>query len=204
MMRSMFMMRRARFAFTFAFVCSIASSAIAQTQTPEQRQAANEYALRVRSGVEQLMGGDTERSIQTFREAIEMDGARPEAQYFIACAHRMSGRLEEAVTSFQQTAALAQSANQPRWRMRALHGIASTLERMPGRVEDARTAWQEYSRFADANQTVADPQLGRARIQAIDMMNEQEQVYVQVRQRIAEREQERAREERERTRERRR
>ncbi len=158
------------------------------------RPGADEYTRRVQSGIERLAGGDPAGAITTFREAVGMDGSRPQAPYYIGTAHRMSGNLAEALTSFQQAAALAQAANLPRWRARALHGVASTLERMEGRVEEARTAWQAYASFADGNPTVADPQLGRARVSAIDLMNEQEQAYVQVRQRIAEREEERRRE----------
>jgi hypothetical protein len=60
-------------------------------------------------------------------------------------------------------------------------------------MEQARAAWEEYVRFAEASPTIADAQLGRARIQAIDIVNEQEQAYVNVRQRIADREEERRR-----------
>jgi tetratricopeptide (TPR) repeat protein len=155
---------------------------------------ADEYTVTVQRGITQLAGGDPSGAIATFQQAVQLDGSRPEAPYYIATAQRMSGDLQTALTGFQQAAALAQAANLPRWRARALEAAAFTLERMEGRVEDARTAWQEYARFADTNPTVADPQLGRARVSAIDIMNEQETAYVNVRQRIAEREQERARE----------
>lgn len=179
-------------------VAILLSTALASAQeAPATRPSADEYTRRVRRGIEQLAGGDGAGAMTTFREAAALDGSRPEAAYYTGTAHRMGGNLEQALTSFQQAAALAQAASQPRWRARALHGVASTLERMEGRVEEARTAWQEYSRFADANQAVADPQLGRARIAAIDLMNEQEQAYVRVRQRIAEREEERRREQQE-------
>lgn len=158
------------------------------------RPAADAYTVRVQRGVEQLASGDSAGATTTFREAIEMDGSRPEAQVHLATVLRMTGDLEGAITAFTQAAALAEAATSPRWQARALHGVASTLERIPGRVEDARAAWQAYARFADANPTVADAQLGRARIQAIDLMNEQEHAYGAVRQRIAEREEERRRE----------
>lgn len=187
---------RASFAFSLAFL--FASTALAQQRpAPQERPGADEYTQRVRAGIEQLMGGNGDQALATFREALAMTPARPEAQYYIGEASRMAGSFEDAVNAFRQAAALAQSANEPRWQARALHGVASTLERMEGRLEEARTAWQEYTRFADSHSTVSDPSIGRARIQAIDMMNEQEQVYVQVRQRIEERERERAREERE-------
>lgn len=180
---------------TLLLIVSLLVPALASAQQPAaERPSADEYTRRVQSGIERLAGGDAAGAISIFREAVSLDGGRPHAPYYIGTAHRMTGNLAEALTSFQQAAALAQAAELPRWRSRALHGVASTLERMEGRVEEARAAWQEYARFADANPTVADPQLGRARVSAIDLMNEQEQAYVQVRQRIAEREVERRRE----------
>jgi tetratricopeptide (TPR) repeat protein len=180
---------------------SIASTAFAQQgqRVPPAAEppAADAYSVRVQAGIQQLMSGDSRNAINTFREATAMNGGRPEAHYYIGAAQRLAGDLEDAIATFRQAASAAQSANQPRWQARALHGIASTLERLEGRIEEARTAWQEYTRFADGHSQVSDTAVGRARVQAIDVMNEQEQVYVTVRQRIAEREEERRREERE-------
>lgn len=167
--------------------------ALASAQAPE-RPSADAYTQQVQRGIEQLASGDTAGATTTFQEALATEARRPEAQYYLATVLRMTGDLEGAVSGFQQSAALAQAATLPRWQARALHGVASTLERIAGRVEEARAAWQAYSSFADANPTVSDSQLGRARVQAIDLMNEQERAYVQVRQRIAEREEERRRE----------
>lgn len=177
-----------------ALLLLVPALASAQNASPPARPGADEYTRRVRSGVEQLAHGDSAGAMETFRQAIALDGSRPEAPYYLATAQRMSGQLDDALSGFQAAAALAQAASLPRWRARALSAAAFTLERMQGRIEDARTAWQAYSSFADANPTLADPQLGRARVQAIDMMNEQENAYVAVRQRIAEREDERRRE----------
>lgn len=180
---------------------AFALPALAQRQQPPppaQRPAADEYTVRVQEGIQQLMSGDARNAVNTFREASQMGGTpRPEAAYYVAAAQRLAGDLEDALESFRQAATVAQSANAPRWQARCLHGVASTLERLEGRIEEARTAWQEYTRFADSHSTVAETSVGRARVQAIDVMNEQEQVYVNVRQRIAEREEERRREERE-------
>ncbi len=156
--------------------------------------SADVYTQQVRAAIEQITGGDLEGGTSALRSAIELDPSRPEGPVYLATALRMAGDLEPAIVTFRQAAALAQGPNQARWRGRALAGLAFTLERIPERIEEARAAWQEYTRFADANQAVADPQLGRARVQAIDIMNEQEQVYAGVRQRIAEREEERQRE----------
>lgn len=181
------MTRVLRSVFVLSVVC-LAAPAFAQA--PQ----ADEYTRRVRAGVERLAGGDAPGGMTELRAAIALDAARPDAPFYLATALRMSGDLEQAVATFQQAAVLAQAASQPRWQARALMGVAFTLERMPGNAEQARAAWQEYTRFADANTSVADPSIGRARVQAIDIMNEQEQAYVAVRQRIAEREEERRRE----------
>ena len=171
----------------------VLAPALASAQAAE-RPSADAYTREVQRGIEQLAGGDAAGATTTFREAQAREARRPEAPYYLATLLRMTGDLEGAVSGFSQAAALAQAASLPRWQARALHGVASTLERILGRVEEARAAWQAYSTFADANPTVADSQLGRARVQAIDLMNEQEQAYVQVRQRIADREEELRRE----------
>jgi len=169
--------------------------ALASAQAPAaERPSADAYTQEVQRGIEQLAGGDTAGATSTFRQALAREARRPEAPFYLATVLRMTGDLDGAVRGFTQSAALAQAASLPRWQARALHGVASTLERIAGRIEEARAAWQAYSSFADANPTVSDAQLGRARVQAIDLMNEQEQAYVQVRRRIAEREEERRRE----------
>lgn len=166
--------------------------ALAAAQETAERPGADAYTIHVQRGIQQLTSGESDNAMTTFREAVEMDESRPEGPYYVGAILRMRGELENALASFQQAATLAERA--PRWRARALHAIASTLERIEGRIEDARTAWLEFTRFADAHPTVADASVGRARIQAIDIMNEQELAYVEVRQRIAEREEERRRE----------
>lgn len=149
---------------------------------------ADAYTQRVQQGIEMLVAGDGAGASAAFRQAIALDESRPQAAFYLATIQRMGGNLEEALAGFRRSAELASSSGQPRWQARALSAVAMTLERMEGRVEEAREAWQEYTRFADAHPTIARPQLGRARLQAIDMMNEQEQVYFGVRERIAERE----------------
>ena len=154
------------------------------------RPGADAYTQRTQAGIALLTGGDTHGAMGAFREAIEMDGARPMAAYYLAAAQRMSGNLDEALAGFRRAAELAQSADAARWQARALQGVADTLERMEGRIADARTAWEAYIAFADSHQTVAFPQMGRAHLAAIDRMLEQEGAYGDVRERIAARERE--------------
>lgn len=165
---------------------SLASPAFAQEEAATP--GADEYTQRVQAGIALVVAGDPTGAMAAFRDAIGLDATRPQAPYYLAAANRVAGNLEEALTGFQRAAELAEQS--PRWRGRALQAVAATLERISGRIEDARTAWQAYVRFADSNATVTHPQLGRARIQALDVMNEQEQAYVAVRERIAQRERE--------------
>ncbi|MCZ7681626.1 MAG: hypothetical protein M5U28_23655 [Sandaracinaceae bacterium] len=84
-------------------VAILLSSALASAQeAPATRPSADEYTRRVRRGIEQLAGGDGAGAIATLREAAALDGSRPEAAYYTGTAHRMSGSLEQALTSFQQ------------------------------------------------------------------------------------------------------
>lgn len=172
----------------FAALC-VGNPALAQ-----QAPGADEYTRSVRAGLERLVGGDARGAMTELRRAMELDGARPEAPFQLAAAQRLSGELEDALGTFRQAAALAEAAHQTRWRARALSAVAFTLERMAGRMPEARAAWMEYVRFAESNPGVVDPLIGRARVQAIDIVTEQEEAYVEVRRRIAEREEERRRE----------
>lgn len=175
---------------SLALSLAFATPAAAQEEAETSTTSADEYTQRVQSGIQLLVSGDSSGAMTAFREAIGIDGNRPQAPYYLAAANRISGNLQDAVTGFERAADLAET--EPRWRGRALQGVAQTLERMDGRLEDARTAWQAYVRFADSNAAVTLPQMGRARIQAIDIMVEQERAYGSVRQRIAERERENA------------
>lgn len=151
---------------------------------------ADEYTQRVQAGIALLVAGDNGGATNAFRDAVGMDGSRPMAPYYLAAANRMGGRLGDALDGFRRAAELA--GERPRWKGRALQGVAETLERMDGRLEEARTAWQEYVRFADANVAVTFPAMGRARVSAVNLVIEQETAYVAVRERIAARERENA------------
>lgn len=187
-------MRAAVFA---SLLLALPATSFAQEEGAEERPGADEYLTLVAQGVARMTEGDSNGAIDLFRQALSNDGARPHATYYMAVADRVGGDFDAAVSGFQRAAELAMRADEPRWQARALQGVASTYERMEGRLEDARSAWQAYVTFADAHPTISFPMMGRARIQAIDMLTEQENVYGSVRERIAEREREQARESRE-------
>ncbi|MFK7989643.1 MAG: hypothetical protein AB8I08_26735 [Sandaracinaceae bacterium] len=160
----------------------------AHAQDADAAPGADAYTQAVQQGIARLVAGDIGGGQEALRGAVEMDGSRAPAVYYLASASRMSSNFDEALAGFQRAAELAEASNEARWQARALQGVASTLERMEGRLDEVYAAWQAYVRFADAHQAVAFPQLGRARIQAYNMVTEQEAAYVAVRQRIAERE----------------
>jgi tetratricopeptide (TPR) repeat protein len=183
---------RASFLSPVALVLAASLAAPALAQAPAR--APDERTRHVRAAMERLSTGNAAGALEELRALTGADAEGPEARFYVATALRLSGDLEAAVAGFQQAAAAARAAGEPRWEARALEGIATTFERMPGRLDAARAAWMEHVRFAEAHLDVADPQVGRARVQAIDIASEQETAYVEVRRRIAEREAERARE----------
>ncbi|HHH28192.1 MAG TPA: hypothetical protein ENK57_07585 [Polyangiaceae bacterium] len=174
---------------TFIGAAGTAAAQDAPTQdapTP----GADEYTRRVQAGIQSAITGDRGAALAAFRDAIALDGSRPQAPYYLAATQRAAGELQDAVTGFERARDLA--ADSPRWRARALQAIADTLERMEGQLQQARAAWNAYVQFADANAAVSHPQMGRARAHAIDAMLEQERAFVSVRERIAARERENA------------
>jgi hypothetical protein len=162
------------------------------TAAPAAAASTPDYAARIGQGSSAIGAGDRPGAIVAFREAVQLEPSRPEGVCYLAAAQRLSGDMNAALDGFQACARVARAAGDGRWTGRALHGIASTLERMPERAADARAAWQEYVRFADSATAHAIPQVGRARITAIDQVVELERAMVEVRQRIAEREAQRA------------
>jgi uncharacterized protein HemY len=164
---------------TLASLAALSTSAEAQTTT---------YEARIRSAAVQIATGDREAGLATLRTAVAESPSRPEAICYLAEAYRLGGDFVAALDNFEACLRVARSASNTAYVARAMHGVASTFERMPEHLNDARNAWLEYARFADGATSVASAQIGRERVSAVDVVAEQERVYVEVRQRIAERE----------------
>ncbi len=151
-------------------------------------QVSDEYRAQVRTGMNSFVVGDVAGASQHLRAALALNPSQPDALCYLAEVQRGTGELVSALDGFQDCLRFAREANDRRFVARALHGIASTLERLPERTSDARNVWQEYVRFADGASDVADGRIGRTRIEVIDAWVALEQRMVEVRARIAERE----------------
>lgn len=169
---------------------TVSAPALAQELAQPAPTPEMHYAAALGRGLTAIRAGDRGGAVAAFREAVQLQPARPDAVCYLAEAQRASGDLAAALEGFQACTRLARAAtggpDHQRWIGRGLHGVASTLERMgAARQAEARTAWQEYVRFADGASQVAWPGVGRARITAIDQVVELERVTAEVRQRIA-------------------
>jgi tetratricopeptide (TPR) repeat protein len=159
---------------------------------PERPQA-TEYVVKVQDAIRRAKNRDYEAAFEVLREAFRMEPSHPMAFYYAGEIDRLQDNLPQAMERFRTCVEFAARANEPRYRARCLQAMAETLERTEGQLEAAREAWQTYVEFADANRTVANPEIGRERINAIDAQRQQAAEYVSVRERIAAREAENAR-----------
>ena len=192
----------ARIASALALIGILASPVLALAQQRTQTENAEAevapapttppYMTKVQNGMRLAVARDFNGAIASLREAVQENPSRAEAYYYLGEVQRMQGNLPEALESFRTAARTAQSASDPAFRMRALAGVAATLELQENQLDASRTGWNEAATFADANRSVANPEIARARIQAIDAVTEQERAYVAVRERIAARERENA------------
>ncbi|MEM9192807.1 MAG: hypothetical protein AAGF12_26770 [Myxococcota bacterium] len=182
-----------------AALVSVALSIPAQAQDAEGAPVEAEataprtppYLVKVAEGVRAAVAGSHDGALAKFEEATREDPSRPEAYYHSGAVERIRRNLTEALQHFRDCIRTATGRDDV-IHARCLQAIADTLEMQEDGLEQAREAWQEYQRFADGHQMAADIEMGRARIQRIDMVLEQERVYVDVRQRIADRERENA------------
>jgi hypothetical protein len=184
-------MRALSIVFVLSALASTASAQVASSvtaPTPTPPPAGPTYAQRMREATEQIAHGDRAGAVGHLRDAIGAEPSRPDAHCLLAEGLRAGGDATGALESYQTCLRLARAEDNVLMIARALHGVASTYERLPEHLADARTAWMEYSHFADGATRVAQGSIGRDRVTAIDVMTEQERVYVDVRARIAERE----------------
>lgn len=130
---------------------------------------------------------DWAAALTAFREAQQHAEQRVQAMLGAAHCLAQQGNADGALAGFREAAgASAGQSVLPGDRLRALQAVAIQLEAMT-RWSEALTAWQEWVTFADAHPTVANPAVGRARVQAIQARDERERTESQVRARTEER-----------------
>ena len=168
---------------TLTALPALAAAQAAAPAAPTTPRGTPPYATQCANGLRLLMARDFDGALAAFRQATSIAGSDPIAFYYMGETQRVRGNLPDALEMFRTAARLA--GTDARWQARAMQGIAETLERTEGKRNEARTAWTEYVRFVDQNQGVGYPDLGRARIQALDAMRELDETYADVRERIA-------------------
>jgi tetratricopeptide (TPR) repeat protein len=170
----------------------VASAQEASTEGESTAPSASPYALKVQQGIRATLGQDLDGAVAALREAVQLEPTRADAYYYMAEALRLQGNLEPALEGFRTGARLAATNGDAFHQARCMHGAAGTLERMEGRLAEARQVWTELAAFADGHREVANPEIARARIEAVDAVTQLAQSYIAVRERIAERERENA------------
>ncbi|MBI2897631.1 MAG: hypothetical protein HYY06_28995 [Deltaproteobacteria bacterium] len=173
----------------FVSLSSLAAPALAQ---PRSDQEALSFIQAMQRGHRAASGGDWQGATDAYNEAASIRRQSGEPQLFLGYASRARGQLGPALDRFREAARLAGLAGQEEdaVRAKALFGVAMVLEAQ-AQLPQARTAWQEYISFAESHSSLPTyVASGRSRVEKIDRVDELNQAYVQVRERIAARERE--------------
>jgi tetratricopeptide (TPR) repeat protein len=187
-----------------SLVPALAAAQPTKQAPAENPQAASATQIAVQEGIRRITSRDYDRAIEGLREASEAAANEADPHYYIGAALRAKGELEDALGSFRSALRLAQRGDDPLTQARCLQAVAETLERIalvpnqgqggafvrPNQLTEARAAWTEVLTFAQSHQDTISPAVPRARVEAIDRVLEQEEVYATVRRRIADREEE--------------
>ncbi len=169
------------------------------------------YEAKVRAGVEAYVRGDRAAARAAFQEAIGMDASRAEAYYYQGVLLRAEGDLPGAAQHFREALQRAESAGAAMLALQARVGLADVAERSlrppsppaeaQGTVVDregldrVQTEWGNLRTAFQAREEAQWAMVAETRGQAAFQVLEQDQVYVEVRRRIAAREREKAEQE---------
>jgi tetratricopeptide (TPR) repeat protein len=175
-------------------VVALVVPAVAAAQ-PRNDEEALAYTRAVQRGHDGAKRADWQTATDGYGEAASIRPRSGEPVLFQAMMLRARGDLPGALARFREAARLTEATGQAEdgARAKALLGIAMVLESQR-QFPDARTAFQAYVSFAESHGSVTTyPAVGRARVQAIDRVDELDQAYREVRERIAARERENSR-----------
>lgn len=165
--------------------------AVAAAQ-PRNDEEALAYTRALRRGHDGVKRADWQTATDGYGEAASIRPRSGEPVLFQAMLLRARGDLPAALAKFREALRLSEGGgpSEEVTRAKALLGIAMVLETQR-QLPDARTAFQAYVTFAEAHGGITTyPAVGRARVQMIDRVDELDQAYREVRERIAARERE--------------
>ncbi len=157
-----------------------------------ERPRASEYIVLVQDAIRRAKNRDFEAAMDKLRDAFRLEPSNAIAFYYAAEMDRAQRNLPQALERFRTCAGFAEQSSDDTYHARCMQGVAETLEQTEGQLEEARLAWAAYVEFADSHRAASNPEVGRARLTAIDVQMEQAGAYVAVRERILAREQENA------------
>ncbi|NMC68431.1 MAG: tetratricopeptide repeat protein, partial [Myxococcales bacterium] len=142
--------------------------------------------VAIQRGHRAFIARDFDTALAAYREAAMATPPLPIAHYFIGAAQRAKGQLDEALESFRTVSRLAGDSDAA-LKAKALMNIAWTLEQKQD-LAGAREAWLEYKTWCTTHASIAGfPQTADERVAAIERIQQLDQAYAAVRQRIAER-----------------
>ncbi len=179
--------------FVVAFSAFVASSASAADKDkkpaavhpeadPNNVTGLSEAVAIVHKGNEKYVARDIQGAIDAYRKAIAVAPKNPLGHYALGVALVTSGNPQEAELSFKKAIELGES--QPATKARALFALADLRARQKKWVE-AKAAWQAYADFVTKHADAGFVQSGKANVEALDDMLEQDKVYQGVRDRVA-------------------
>jgi len=176
-----------RFLAVLAALSGMTTLAHAQQNRREETTA---YTRAVKRGHDGVRQNDWQAATDGYGEAASLRPRSGEPVLFQAMMLRARGDLAGALARFREASRVSQAGQEDATRAKALMGVAMVLEAQR-QMPQARTAYQEYVSFAESHTSIPTfVAVARARIQMIDRVDELEQTYRQVRERIAERERE--------------
>ena len=176
---------------SFVALALLCSPALSHAQ-PRRDEEAIQYNRAIQRGHDGAKRADWQAAADGYGEAASIRPRSGEPVLYQAMLARARGDLPAALTKFRDAARLAQAtgADEDGTQAKALLGIAMVLEAQR-QLADARAAFQLYVTFAESHgSTPAFAAVGRARVQTLDRVDELDQAYREVRERIASRERE--------------
>lgn len=142
--------------------------------------------VAIQRGHRAFIARDFDTALAAYREAAMATPPVPITHYFIGAAQRAKGQIDEALESFRTASRLAGDSDAA-LKAKALMNIAWMLE-MKQDLAGAREAWLEYKTWCTTHASIAGfPQTADERVAAIEKIQQLDQAYAAVRQRIAER-----------------